>query len=356
MTTRIYYREVKRFLKENIKLIFLVSIIGSVLFGVFLKFSMETSEDEHLPDSVAEEINDTSIRYAQFRIYVESPYDTVFINNNLLENILLTESNIKEIEQKTGLEIQPILEEQILNEFFPTLTNRGALGLGRDPMTDTLVFQAKIGTEEQRLQTAEYFFGIIESDQIELLSDKKVTIIEEPHLHEYTPAEILEAETVSPTKIDNSLMFILIEILLALFVGVVIGIVFAAFYHIYTKKINYAFNYYVGKEDLLIIERKILNDFLFAVVEPNIGNKLLVSEKKLPNKLLEELNEHAIDSATFIEVCNVLEVDPEENISEVVVLIIEGETNKSWYNDQREFIKRLNKNVKVVQTSQNIVN
>lgn len=352
MTTRMYVREVKRFLKENVKLILLFSIVGSGLFLGFLNLSLGSKLDAESPDVIGEKINDVSVRYAQFVVYAEKSDDTPFTNNALIEKLLLTPSHVKNVENLVGIDIQSLLNEQIKQEFSATPTNRGVIGIEIDPVTDSLKFVSKVGTEEQRLQTVEYFFKLIQNDEIEFLVDKQLTVIEVPNIHEYTPDELLKAEQAlaSLSSENNSQVMFIIEIILSLIVGLLIGLIMTFFYHVFTSKINYAFNYYVSKDDLLVIAHDNKQDLFYAVVEPVTEKKLLASQTLIPEYLSKKLGVVATTTQ------NLLEISPEEEFVETIIIVLEGETDKEWYSQQINFARRFQTHVKVIQTSSDIFN
>lgn len=350
MTTRMYINEIKRFLKENIKLILLLSIIGAGLFLGFRYVLLGTDTPEEVASSLESKTSDISTRYAQFMIYVEKNDDVPFLNNALVEKLLFTPDHIANVEQQVGIEVQPLLEMQELQEFPATPTNRGVIGFERDPVTDSLKFVTLIGSEEERLQTAQYFFNLIQSEEIEFLSDKRLTIVEEPHLHEYTPDELRKAEQASSALLaeGNSQMMLVIEVLLSIIVGLIVGVVLTVFYHIYTSKINYGFNYYVSDKDLFIIARDSVKEFVYAVIEPNAGKKLVVTQIEMPEGISKELNN------SILQTHDTLTIAPEEEFLEVVLVVIEGKTDKEWYTKQLNYARRLNSNIKVIQTSNEI--
>ena len=345
MSTMMYYKEIKRFLKENIKFITIVAIVVSSLFFGFLRFFMDspTANDIEVHST---NIDDLNVRNAQFRVYIENPHDTVFININLLEKVLFSEENIKAAETAIGIDIQTILDEQETAGFIGTQTDRGAIGIGRDPMTDTLVFTTKIGTEEDRLKTAEYFFDFLNDNELPVLNGKRVVVIETPHLHEYTELELKAGNAIEATK---SFSFtVIIEAILSLFVGTILAIMMVFFYHMNTNKINYGFNYFVRPQDLLVIENN-PEKILPLISEPISEDKIIVSQAELPRRVIDGLDN--IDVVT----ANLLEIDSKKVTSEIIILVVEGLTSKGWYSEQLNFLKRLETKVRIIQTSKDSI-
>lgn len=345
MSTRLYYKEVKRYFKENIKLIVLISVVFSGLAFIFLRQFMGSNT---AIEPVLEETHqdDLSIRNAEFRVYIENPNDTVFININLLEKIFFKPDTLIEVNNQLGVDIQTVLDKQEDAGFFGTQSDRGAIGIGRDSHNDTLVFTSKIGTEEERLSTANYFFEILTSADFELMEGKKLIVIEKPHLREYSDLE-LEASLVTEAR-GSFFLTLLIEGILSIFIGITLGSIIPLFYHMNTSKINYGFNYFVRPQDLVIIERENKEAYRNIIKEPVAEIKVIISEHKPSEKLLAGIPNIVLISNDLLEVDSTIE------LTEIVILIIEGETTKEWYGSQINYVKRLNANVRVIQTSKNI--
>lgn len=346
MQTQLFFKEAKRFLKENKKTILIFTFLGVVIFALFTTISLMNSDDGSSPqDSENREVSNM----AEFSLYIEKPDWIPFNNNALLEKIFFSETAVKQAELETGVEISDLLEAQEEEEFIPTGENRGVIGVVRDVTNEAMVFQVKLGTEKDNLEVANYYFDKIMNDEVELLSDKKIYVLGSPEIIDLTKENAAFIEENNPVV---SPLVLIIELLVSLFGGFLLGILVSILYHVFNKKINYAFNYDVSQNDIFLLERQSKDKFIYDVINPKNKDKVIIVEHILPDKLVNDITESSKDT---IITANLIEVTPELHISEIIFVIVEGKTTKSWYNTQREYLKRYDSKVKVIQIPETIL-
>ena len=345
MQTQVFFKEAKRFLIENKKRILLFTIFGAVIFALFTAVNlMKNNSDSMSEDTQTEKISDM----AEFVIYIEKNDDTHFNNNVLLEKALFSDEAVKAVETETAVEITDLLAEQVETEFVPTAEDRGAIGIVRDLSNETMKFQFKVGSEKDNLEVANYYFDLIMNNEVDLLKDKKTYVLSAPEIKELSQEDtvFIEENTKSVSPI-----LLIIELLVSLFAGFVLGILVSIFYHIFNKKINYAFNYNIDEKDIFLMERESQDRFIYDIVNPKSEDKVIVIEQALPNELSNKISKQP---QKIITTSNLIEISSKLDIPEIVIIIVENTTTKFWYNTQREYLKKFNSAVKIIQVPESI--
>lgn len=344
MQTRVFFKESKRFLKENKKRILLFTILGAVIFALFTAVNLIKNNDDSTENAQTEEISDM----AQFVIYIEKNDDTHFNNNVLLEKLLFSNETVKVAEKETGVEITDLLVEQEETEFVPTAEDRGAIGIVRDLSNETMVFQVKVGSEEDNMKVANYYFDKIQNNEVDLLKDKKVYVLNTPEIKELSQEDTAFIEETTKTI---SPLLLIVELVVSLFAGFVLGVLVSILYHVFNKKISYAFNYNIDEKDMFLMERESQDNLVYDITNPKSEEKIIVAEHSLPSSLL---NNVSTKSQKIMTTSNLIEISPKLDIEEIVFVIVENNTTKAWYNTQREYLKKFDSAVKIIQVPESI--
>lgn len=329
---------------ESKKIILICMLASIVLFAAISSVSMFSNSDEE-DDVLTKNIESM----AEFTFYIEKDDQTQFNNNPLLEDMIFTNENLQSAEAETGVEITDVLLEQEELEFIPTTEDRGVLGIYRDLSNETMVFQVKIGNEKEQMAIANHFFDKISNNEIPFLEDKVLYVVGQPET-----TEIVNESTVLGESQDNTVspMLLIIMFIVTLILGFILGVVAAAIYHIFEKKINFAFNYNIEEKDILLIERTDINNVKYDIANPKVGTKILVTDFDLSNSLKKQLSDNSIE---VIVTSNLIEIDPNISISEIIFLVVENHTEKTWYYSQREYLKNFTSLVKVIQVPKKIL-
>lgn len=346
MQTRIFFKESRRFLKENKKRIMLFTILGAVIFALFILVNlMKNNDSSSLENARTEEISDM----AEFSIYIEKKDWIPFNNNALLEKVLFSEKPVKKVEQETGIKFANLLELQKEEEFIPTGEDRGVIGVLRDVTNEAMVFQVKIGTEKDNMEVANYYFDMIMNNEVDILKDKKIYVLNAPEIKELTQQDLAFVEE---NNNEISPLVLIIQLFVSLFAGFILGVLVSIFYHIFNKKISYAFNYNIDEKDIFLIERESQDKFIYDIINPKNEDKIIVVENSLPSKVLNKLSS---PDQKVITTTNLIEIDPKIEMAEIVFVIVENNTTKFWYNSQREYLKRFDSKIKIVQVPNSIL-
>lgn len=345
MPSRVFFQELKRFLKENIKIYSMFAIIGILLFGVTLFFQNKDNNSNKESVDIQQDA-----RMATFVFYVENAQQNVYVNSNFLDSIFLSQEYINRAEVETDVEISELIEKQINSDFVPTLLDRGYIGVGRDVHNETMMFQAKLGTEEENLAVANYFYDLVINDEISFLANKEVYLVREPYLIEMVEENVSAS---NETNAETSVIVTVLKGIIFVIVGLFVGIIFAFLYHLFTSKINYSFSYEFDETDVFFVIRDETEELITTIVNPNYGQKLIVSEENLPDSLKAAVQKN--DESNYHFSNNLIMENPEQDFKEIVFVIIENQTDKRWYYKQREILKKFNRPVKIIQVPLHVV-
>lgn len=343
-------KELKRFLKNNYKKTLLTGLLIAVIYTVFSVVGAYLSQGEEVPAS--KEVDEEEFANpGVFRFYVETQDGEMYQNITIFEEYFLLPGILRQAERSTGVEITDLLEQQELNEFEKTITNRGVLGIGRNQSSGIYTFKANLGTEKGNLKVAEFFFDYLESGEIPVLEDKNLYIVEEPYLVELTEEEAIE---LIPAERIDSPMRILRAIAENLILGFIFGIVVSAFGYIilaiFHRNILYSFTYNWEMNDhhLIVDKEDDLENALSLILYPGSKNKVLLAESvDLREKLTEELLKYNFvhivnnDGAPLVDKLNIIitenfrDISPFYSVEEIVYAVRAEETTKKWYYQQR---------------------
>lgn len=345
MSSRVFFREFARFLKENRMIYLTFAVIGIALFGV-LQFvgSIDTDKEEE-PVHIQE-----NTRMATFVFYVENSDQSVYNNSNFLDSVFLSSEYVKGAEMNTGISINELIEKQLESGFIPTLLDRGYIGVGRNVHNETMQFQVKLGTEEENLAVANYYFDLLMNNEIPFLQNKIVYILNEPYLVELSEENISAS---NQTSSDSSLPVLTLKGIIFAGGSLILGILSMFLYHFFTNKINYAFSYEIDASDTFFVIRKNNKEFESTVANPNYGKKLVLSQEKISDQLKIKMTDGKAGNYVFSN--QLILENPAEDFNEIVFIIVENQTNKEWYYKQREVLKNFSKPIKIIQIPPSIL-
>lgn len=341
MSSKVFFREFGRFLKENRTIYITFAVVGIVIFGISQFLGSNDVEKEEETIQIQE-----NTRMATFIFYVENTDQSVYTNSNFLDSVFLSSEYVDGAEINTNIEISELIEKQLESGFVPTLLDRGYIGLGRNVHNETMQFQVKLGTEEENLAVANYYFDLLLNDEIPFLNNKTIYIVSEPYLAELTEENISAS---NKTSSDSSLPVLLLKGMLFTGGGLIVGILTMFLYHFFTNKINYAFSYEVDASDTFFMFRNNNAEFVNTVVNPSYGKKLVLSQEKFSDPLKHKMTGGKAEKIFFSN--QLILENPAENFEEIVFVIIENQTDKEWYYKQREVLKNFSVPVKIIQIS-----
>ena len=363
-------REIKRFINDNYKKIFIMGIVISIFYTtvsiVGAYFDQKGQEESvHLNKELEEtEVAEPGV----FRFYVELPDGNSYPNITIFEEYFLLPEKVAQAERVTRVEISDLLEEEKLNEFEKTMENRGVLGVSRNQSSGIYTFKANLGNAKANLAVATFYFEYLLEESIPILEDKSLFVVEEPYLAALTEEEALE---LSQPQRMNTIGSFIKKIAINLVIGLLAGFVIAAFIYIFlsliNKKISYSFTYNWEMEDYHLIvdsSKESWKDALSLVMYPSIGNKVLLTDSnEVRTKIISALsdyesinmidaNEDRVDGKLNLVVAkNIHDISPTFHIDEIIYVLESHESEKQWYYDQRALTNHYPIRNKVIQVN-----
>lgn len=356
-------KEYWQFLKENIKLIILVTVVTLLAFvGVQLLSddAPATTKNDHLvevefdDELMQEYLNEdfdllTEIQQGllleylaseayTFEFYIEDENQNPYTQYRTLKELLTTKEMTQKIEEKVGFKFKPD-------------SKRGVI-LGLEPGTNLMWVTVGVGDEEANLAFAQAYLDLLSSEDFNFLENKTIYLIN----NEPIPVESLETtepESVEAPMTGNS--SVIVTAILAATVGVIAGII-VAFIKLFTsKRISYLYDYDTS-EDVRIYKflsnknHRVDGDISYAVAMPPHSHYMLLTESALAQDQLTALEQTLPTNAVLNRVHDLSTIAVDDQLSsQIVVLIERNKTTKEWYKNQRNKLELLNVAYKIVQ-------
>lgn len=359
-------KEIKRFIKNNyIKIIITSIVIGLAYSSINLLnvyFNREQKEDTTINKVETHEPAQPGV----FRFYVETAEGEVYSNITIFEEYFLTPETINRAEAATQVEISDLLEQQELSEFEKTIENRGVIGVGKDQSSGIFTFKARLGTAEENLEVAEFYYDYLQSEEIPVLEDKNLYIIAEPFSDELTEEEEID---LSSTESMNEPGSVVKKAIVDLGLGIVLGLVISSFGYLFVsiinKKIQYSFTYNWEIEDTHLIVNNNeydMKDALALILNASNKQKVILTDNfDLREKIVLELKNYSFvnvvgdseqplnNKVNIVLTDKISNLNPLYSVEELIYAIKIDETTKEWYNSERNITDHYSVQKKVLQ-------
>lgn len=340
MDSHTLVKELKRFFIENKKkltqfgLLFMLLLLAVQLVPMVTRYVQESNTAEE------GEVNKEQLSNpAVFEMYIEYESGSVYTNTLLLEEAMKSEANIQAAERATGVEISDLLalEEEV--DYQKTARDRGALGATRNEASNIWVVIARVGTEEENLKVAEFFFDLIVNDEIELLDNKPTYIMSEPRVLSddelASPSTLVEVDS---SRSSLSLRNVAAAVIVSIAGGFIVAFGLVLLLTFFNKKISYAFNYTWNEEDVFVLlDDQDEQSIERAVLLPAASNRVILAQDQ-------------VQGVTGSK--HILEVGTDTIVEEIIVFVQPGKTEKAWYNEQRELLKVYRAPLKIIQINE----
>lgn len=346
------FRELKRFLTDNLKFILIGTLILAVIMSAsftYLDTSKSTpseNEDENEDDIVLEASS------AYFKFYSEYDEGDQFTNVGLIREFLNLDAVKEAAEKETGINIQEI--ETHFNEKFSEFDDEfTVLKISRNSNNNVFTVTINTGNEEDNLILANHYYQLLMKGDLEFLDNKNFYTFIEPKMlveeHEEVE-EVEESKPITPSMVvKNSLIGLVVGFIL--FVGI------ALLKAIFGKNLNYAFAYNIKENDkFLLFDSKrnhqgLLNTFVNL---PYNKNRVLLIENYDHNTDMKPAVKELLKNidTNHTKVIPLLNNLPNNfPISEITVIIEPYKTTRKWYNNQLEIADLYSTATKIVQVN-----
>lgn len=327
--------ELLRFLKDNIIKIALSAFVFSLVLtgGKYYLATRQRTEDNLIAAYDA-----LSVIYeqepAEFKFVVQNPDGTLFDNSFIIDEYLAQSSAVEEIERMTHVPIKEVLEYEKELGLYKTSKFRGGLAVIRDTSTNSMTTRVQIGkNKEDNLAVARGIQQLIESGSIPFLEDKEVVFFQQASIGEtIDPEANILADPLSELKapkVAGGIGSFSQTIILGLIAGfiVIAGLLFIA--RLLSQRIRYAFEYSweLNDQHLLYQPQKYVNFTLDELIHlPVVAHRLILDERG---------DRKSGDWLSGLE-----DITPDHSaVDEIVFIIRQGETTKSWYDGQYSIAK-----------------
>lgn len=273
-------------------------------------------------------------RYA-FGVLIEREDQTFYNYPALMTEFLISEEVVTYVEERIGSEILPSPELAVeVSEDSGTRIQEIVIGTGE--------------TEDNILIANAYYEAIQESDLIAPLSDKVIYMMDdEPFLVEEETWLELALEQIQLFSPARAVAGFIAMITLGFFTGIVLVLIKTFFSRevpfMYELKERDSDNVIYFNQMREIDERERIERMLHATLTFPELKKVILSQNKLSEEfevlLREKIEEAGNQNVSLAQDVN--NVPLNERFDEVVILVKQHETTKTWYKNQRIQLERL---------------
>lgn len=329
--------EIWRLFRDRLKTIFFGAFIigllaagGRYFLGHYLYGDLQEASS-HLEHVFQQEP-------ASFRAIVTIEDGQILSNPNLYDVYFTTPKVVEEVEEATGIELNPTLESEDILELYKTPSYRGSIAGVRDQASGVFTFRFLVGQDaEENLRVAQAYQEILETQAIPFAQSHDIEIIQDAEIGELFDIEVYDVVptegTMNPYQLSSSRPMIIYGVL-GFVVGliVVLGIIFL--HRLIQKQIEYAFEYTWDINDTHVLVPGSDPSLEQLIQLPNYQHSYLLSQEGQSLESIGALH-------------NQLSAIPED-VDQIVILIQSNHTTKTWYNQQYKLAKLTRKPLKIV--------
>lgn len=380
------FEDIKIFIKDNFKFIAKVMLICIIFYGIGIAYTIYSDskvsnivDEEQNEVITTDEESENELKSTEeilalkeklvkdsvsFDFYLETSTSSAFSSVNLLNQVFTAPSFIQTIEEKAGLSIK-IKPEYAINITF-----------NKDNSISTLTVGT--GNYENNIAIANSYYTLLENKEIEFLDNKNTYMISKPSRVVSTDLDnngnkqnslaTLDEEAINNDSNSTlSIKKLIIGSILVLIGSFLLGICLALIKNMRKKEISETLTFTYNDTDKFINLRKLKKlsseekskSIVNLITHPPRSIKLLIDEEGLDIDIINELKDQftIIEDKSFISVNgnekflviakNINEVNPNNNIDEIIILIRKDKTKKEWYQNQRILMENYTANVKI---------
>ena len=339
MDTRSFILQIKTFLIESKKIIFVTAFIMLMISALLqLLISLNMSGEE------GNTISKNNLYTHSFEIYVEQEIAGQFLNADLLEEVLNQSNVVKEIVNRTNLETLSFSDDNLKSGGLKLEEAITPIAVERHRSTNIMTISFGVGTKEENLELARAYYKWLETTQLPFFKDKQIHFMSAPSM----------IKSINTSLVKEPVNIIRVGMLLfaSLFAGIFFGVVIAFLKTVFNKKIIYAFSYYWNEKDIFLnfsdeVNMKKLEN---SLIHPTRGNKVILSEEKIEDSDINYLTALTPYKDQMFFKTDIHQIDSNETIEEFIFIVKRKKTTKAWYQNQRKKLKSYtNSVVKIIQ-------
>lgn len=351
----ILWEEIKKFLLINTKKILVSTLIfGTVLSIVFYVFNNQQEEQPVSIENIKEELDSSEEPFVYFQYYVELQDGRAYTNVSLAEEYFSHERIINELTNELGLPADSIFINKIQNNQTSTqetedLDELFFIDINRDSETNLVTFVVNSSDKINNMKIAEFYFDLLESDEVEFYKNKVMFLFTRPTLNDTSEEPTSEIEVPSKELQSNMNILTVVSIfILSLVISVGVLIITTLF----SKQLKYSFSYTWDTEDrffLINSELSTSEEINWILEIPQEVSAIILTENKLTSDLSNKLNSKNARGRYK----SLLDLNYYSPIQEVILIVCENSTSRKWYNEQQKLLsKKPDINVTVLQINE----
>lgn len=317
-----------------------------------VKQILPTIDDEkdidHLTSVEQEALNDFLNSYSySFSFIIENQSESLFQDGKIIKEILSTKENNDYINNV-------ILES---GKYIPELM------FDVEKRKETSIFELNVttGNKESNLKISTYYYSLLEQNELMLLKNKNIYLLDnQPNYDDsslrFEKVKVDPPSDESKTQSRESKQIIIITVI-GIVGGLVMGVLVSFLRELFSKRISYIYNYNLkGKQKLINLDLiptsaniSIIEALTANIIDNDQSTFLLVTETKVGLSLKESIKKinNKID-VLFTEKVSNLQESTLDSVDEIVILIELDKTSKNWYEEQLEFLRKYDMDIKVV--------
>lgn len=353
-----YWFEIKRMLLNHKKTIVISSFIFAILLTILFPLLDRTENPvEELSVDVSDRAFDEDSKPAYFQFYIEHEDGSVFTNFATLEEVFNNEKVYSELNNELGIDLKQIKKD--IRKQTP-IVNYNPITVTLNGSSNILTALVDTGSDRNNLRVALYYYDLIFNKGFELLDNNYLYEIQGPQLLEETESDIDEKNFENPST-RTTVIDILKTGLSGLLMGVFLSVLFIFSKEFFSKKLNYLFGYLkIEASDFALYDSKLKNTKMIThfVGVPYGSEKIILSEdilspdeqKLIINPADSNLSFKDDSKSTYlINMESLTDVQIKNNFTEIILIVVSGETSRDWYKQQLNLAMLHNLPVKTVQ-------
>lgn len=360
MQTEITLNDFFSFLKKNLKLILITSLIfllaGStiVAFQEFRNYSSFNRVEEEVAEETAEEtlvdngeierlyntdpeeltmaeteiLDNYLLRDAYyFTVLIEEPDFSPYNRANLMHEFLMSEQVLEQLEQEIGTTIQPSPEQAIRNSY------------NESNVLHTFTFTT--GDRETNQALADAVYDVVLNKELPILENRYIYPKATPTLLELDTGTQDELEMESSEKSTSSLVIrVILTGIVSFVLGLIFGMILAFIREKFSDEISYLYTYPVNKRDIVMrydAGTEVNNDSVIHVIKTpiNLEKVVILGDSDQRDKIQRALN----DYSSINVVSSIAEMASNKSIDEAIILVNINETSKKWFKQQMDILE-----------------
>lgn len=339
-----YLKELLKFFKQNLFQIiggtFIVATIYLLLANNLFNVKNETQEikvaDTEIIQNQKNEISEA--RPASFYFYLEDEEGDAFSNSLIIEQYILSTDTLKNISKELNNDLVKLIDynSNTIKVYYNESGESKIIGVTRNESTNLLELSVNVGNDRENMVISRYFYDFINSERIPFLVDKNVYFFNKPSFKKIDRQYDVLAEDALIVPKNNLLKDIVKSVLLGIFVTVVGLLLFTLF----TKKLKYIFSYYIKDSDrILLIDHNYytVDDLVHFIKSSKSDKRVIVFENESP--ILINLFKKIQFDTNLYQVSDIDEVLQISYVNEIIYIIEENNTSRTWYRRQRKLDK-----------------